>query len=112
MVRITVIVVLLCLVVQPTAAAPDRFTRASEVTLELKGHVGDQVRAVTQNWLLGAPDGNPAMLDMFARRDRQPYRDLLPWSGEFAGKYLTGATQSCGSQRPALRKHMDQFVRS
>ena len=33
------------------------------------------------------------MLDMFADRDKKPPRSLLPWSGEFAGKYLTGAVQ-------------------
>lgn len=28
---------------------------------------------------------------MFHERDLKPYRDLLPWSGEFAGKYMIGA---------------------
>lgn len=45
------------------------------------------------NRLMVTPDHNPAMLDMFADRDRQPYRSLLPWSGEFAGEYLMASTE-------------------
>ena len=77
----------------------------------LGGPVGDSLRDVTANWLLPAPAANPAMLAMFRDRDRLPARDLLPWSGEFAGKYLTGAT---GVLRltgdPALRRHLRGFV--
>ena len=48
---------------------------------------------------------------MFADRDRAPYRDLLPWSGEFAGKYLTGATQVMRATGDArLRDHLQRFV--
>ena len=46
---------------------------------------------VTEHWLLGILESNPAILDVFRQRDVLPYRDLLPWSGEFAGKYLTAA---------------------
>ena len=110
MVRCAVVAVLLSLC--PLAAASaDRLTRAPDATFDIKGHVGEHVRAVTQNWLLRAPDDNPAMLGMFADRDRQSYRDLLPWSGEFAGKYLTGATQVLRlTNDPDLRKHLEQFV--
>ncbi|MGC9349076.1 MAG: hypothetical protein ACP5JG_13105, partial [Anaerolineae bacterium] len=54
---------------------------------------GAYLSAVTDQWLLVAPKANPAMLEMFADRDVPPYRDLVPWAGEFAGKYLTGAVQ-------------------
>jgi DUF1680 family protein len=51
------------------------------------------------------------MLGMFRDRDRRPYRDLLPWSGEFAGKYLTGAAQVYRlTGDPALRGHLERFV--
>lgn len=110
-----VVVVLVCLIVLPSFAAEpratDRFSRAEDVSFRLRGPIGDYVRAVTQSWLLRAPGDNPAMLAMFADRDRQPYRDLLPWSGEFAGKYLTGATQVLRlNNDPALRQHLEQFV--
>jgi DUF1680 family protein len=111
MVRNVVVALLLAGAAPATAAPADRLGRASEATFEIKGRVGEQVRAVTQNWLLRAPDDNPAMLAMFADRDRQPFRDLLPWSGEFAGKYLTGATQVLRlTNDPALRKYLEQFV--
>ncbi len=77
----------------------------------LEGPVRGYLRNITRNWLLPAPEANPAMLAMFRDRDRRPYRDLLPWSGEFAGKYLTGAT---GVLRltgdPELRRHLERFA--
>lgn len=55
------------------------------------GETGKLIGKFTENWLLTIRETNPAIIDMFRERDRLPYRDLLPWSGEFAGKYLTGA---------------------
>jgi hypothetical protein len=56
--------------------------------------VGERLRANLENWELRAPDANPAMLEMFADRDRKPGRNLLPWSGEFVGKYLCSSILS------------------
>ncbi|MCR5262535.1 MAG: glycoside hydrolase family 127 protein [Clostridiales bacterium] len=53
--------------------------------------IGRLARSITDNWLLGLRRTNPAIIDIFRERDKKPYRDLLPWSGEFAGKYITGA---------------------
>ena len=48
---------------------------------------------------------------MFADRDKRPPRDLLPWSGEFAGKYLTGAVLTLRLTRdPALKRYVARFV--
>lgn len=58
---------------------------------ELKNETGKLARNILRNWLLGIRESNPAILDMFRDRELVPYRDLLPWSGEFAGKYLTSA---------------------
>lgn len=55
------------------------------------GIAGKLIGNIEKNWLLTLPETNPAVLDMFRERDKKPYRDLLSWSGEFAGKYITGA---------------------
>ncbi len=67
------------------------FSRVRDARFTLDGVVGERLDAAIQGWLLPAPDANPAMLDMF--RDRSAARDLVPWAGEFAGKYLIGAQQ-------------------
>jgi uncharacterized protein len=61
----------------------------ADATLRFHGSVGERLGANTRHWLLTAPDANPAMLEMFRDRDREPARDLEPWAGEFAGKYLS-----------------------
>ena len=61
--------------------------KSAEFTFE--GLVGRRLEANRDHWLLVAPWSNPAMLEMFRDRERGPRRDLVPWAGEFAGKYLT-----------------------
>jgi hypothetical protein len=88
-----------------------KLERAAEATFDLGGVMQEYLRAVTAEWLLKMPDANPAVLDMFADRDKEPYRKLLPWSGEFAGKYLTGAVQVWRLTRdPALKEYLAKFV--
>jgi DUF1680 family protein len=59
-----------------------------------QGFVGDRVKANVDQWLLIAPGANPGMLTMFELRDREPAPNLVPWAGEFAGKYLISAIQA------------------
>lgn len=59
--------------------------------IHIKGETGKLLKNIIEHWLIGIRESNPAILAMFRDRDVKPYRDLLPWSGEFAGKYLTGA---------------------
>ncbi|HCQ02469.1 MAG TPA: hypothetical protein DIT99_18100, partial [Candidatus Latescibacteria bacterium] len=59
----------------------------------MDGPLGDYLQGVTEQWLLVAPKANPGMLEMFRDRDASPLRQMVPWAGEFAGKYLTGAVQ-------------------
>jgi uncharacterized protein len=90
---------------------PPRLDRSSDTSFDLGGPLRVQIDAVVQNWLLQAPDRNPAMLGMFADRDRTPYRNLLPWSGEFAGKYLTACTQVLRlTHDERLKKYLQRFV--
>ena len=80
--------------------------------ISLGGEIGRRLEVVTQQWLLPAPLSNPAILEMFRDRDRKPPRNMVPWAGEFAGKYLTHAVQICRLTRDRrLREHIKWFVR-
>jgi DUF1680 family protein len=58
-----------------------------------------------------APDANPLMLEMFRERDRRPGHEVLYFSGEFAGKYLTGAVEMLRVTGNAqLRAYLELFV--
>jgi uncharacterized protein len=86
--------------------------RHPRMTLTLGGWAGDYLEAITKQWLLVAPRANPAMLEMFRDRDTPPYRQMVPWAGEFAGKYLTGAVQVLRvTGDPRLRAFLEDFVR-
>ncbi len=67
--------------------------RIPNTQYEFKGFIADYLKGVTEQWLKIAPESNPAMLEIFRDRDREPLRDMVPWVGEFAGKYLTSAVQ-------------------
>ncbi len=78
---------------------------------EFNGIIGERVEANIDAWLLRAPAANPGMLEMFRSRDRQPAPSLVPWAGEFAGKYLLSCVQALRmSARPELRRHVGEFV--
>ncbi|WP_442482894.1 beta-L-arabinofuranosidase domain-containing protein [Aeoliella sp. SH292] len=100
---------------QPSMAAEYQISPTLEPCgaqrLRLDGVTEQYVDAVTRNWLLELPARNPAILEMFTNREMPPYRSLLPWSGEFAGKYLTSLTEVArltGDDR--LREEGEQFV--
>src|SRR5207245_2518711 len=64
-----------------------------------------------ENWLLRSPQANPGMLEMFRMRDRQPAPQLVPWAGEFVGKYLISAVQALRmSDDPRLRLQVSNVV--
>ena len=66
-----------------------------------KGETGELLRNVTERFLLGIAETDPAILSVFRDRDVKPYRDLLAWSGEFPGKYLTGCAYVYRASRAA-----------
>ena len=85
--------------------------RIAGARCQLGGFVGDYLKGITEQWLLVAPRANPAMLEMFRDRDSAPVRDMVPWAGEFAGKYLTSAVQVLRlTGDPHLRKWLTEFV--
>ncbi len=83
----------------------------SKADFKFQGFLGKRIEANLHNWLLIAPNSNPAMLEIFRDRDRTPHRDLLPWSGEFAGKYLISAVQTLRiTKDSSLKELLKQFV--
>lgn len=95
---------------QPVAVA-DCCDRPAGATYDLKGPLAGYLRGVSEQWLKVAPDANPGMLEMFRDRDRRPLRALVPWAGEFAGKYLTAAVQVLRlTGDRALRDRLARFV--
>ena len=90
---------------------PPSCHRIPGARIQINGFMGNYLRGVTEQWLLVAPKANPAMLEMFRDRDASPLRQMVPWAGEFAGKYLTGAVQVLRvTGDRALKSWLKQFV--
>lgn len=70
------------------------FETPTAARYSFEGPVGERITANLDNWLLPAPAANPGMIEMFRVRDRMPVPDLVPWAGEFIGKYLIAAVQA------------------
>src|SRR5436305_2418553 len=88
------------------------FQSLPEARFSFDGMVGRRVEVNLDQWLLRAPAANPGMLEMFRLRDRQPEPKLVPWAGEFAGKYLISAIQALRmDDRPALKARVEEVVR-
>lgn len=64
------------------------------IRYDLDGPMGERVDANIDNWLLRAPYANPGMIEMFRVRDRKPVPSIVPWAGEFVGKFLISAIQA------------------
>ncbi len=80
--------------------------------IKLDGFVNSRLKANLENWELRAPASNPALVQMFYDREREPGRKLLPWSGEFAGKYLCSSILSYRLLRdPRQKGNIDRIVK-
>jgi len=84
------------------------FQTPTAVRYSFERPVGDRIAASLDNWLLRAPVANPGMIEMFRLRDRKPIPDLVPWAGEFIGKYLVSAVQA---RRMVDDPAFDEFLR-
>lgn len=61
---------------------------------EFGGVMKPRIEANVKNWLVRAPASNPGLVAMFSLRDRKPVPNLVPWAGEFVGKYLISTVQA------------------
>jgi len=76
-----------------------------------KGLVGQRVEANAENWMIVAPKNNPGLLGMFAQRDSGEKPDLVPWAGEFVGKYLiSGVLAMRAADDPRLKDTLQGVV--
>lgn len=100
---------------EPTVAAQPALQTPKGIQFQLEGIVHQRLQACVAQWWLIAPEANPALLQMFRDRDRQPARDLLPWSGEFVGKFLTSGVLGWQLTRDlqlyaVLRRTVDELI--
>jgi DUF1680 family protein len=102
---------------EPTVAAAlqPALQRATGIEFQLDGIIRQRLQACLDQWWLIAPDANPALLQMFRDRDRKPERELLPWSGEFVGKFLTSGVLGWQLTRDpqlfaTLRRAVDELI--
>ncbi|MBQ9358050.1 MAG: glycoside hydrolase family 127 protein, partial [Abditibacteriota bacterium] len=76
---------------------------------EFRGFIGAQAENLRENWAATLEEQNPSMLELFRKREERP--ELLPWSGEFPGKFLRSLVylnRMAGSE--ALREYIYGFV--
>ena len=86
---------------------------ANSVSYALEGYLRKRVDNVIARFFAEVPESSPAILQVLRDRDRTPVRDpLVPWAGEFAGKYLTAAELTWRLTRDeGLKQTIDTFVR-
>jgi DUF1680 family protein len=87
--------------------------RPKLVTCSFDGILGERLIGNRRNWLLVAPLANPAMVEMFDHSiTPSPPADVyLPWSGEYAGKYLISAVQDLRmSHDPILTRTVSEVA--
>lgn len=82
------------LALEENAVSTIKFEIPQGAHFSFEGPLGGRIQANLQNWLLTTPEANPGLLEMFRIRDRRPVPDLVPWAGEFVGKYLISAIQA------------------
>src|SRR5262245_28697597 len=103
------------ILVGATLAAADSgkllFDSVPGAQFQFGGPVGQRVQANVDEWLMCAPQANPGMLEMFRVRDRLPAPAIVPWAGEFVGKYLISSIQALRmTDNPRLETQVSNVV--
>ncbi|MDQ1257457.1 MAG: uncharacterized protein QG656_2062 [Candidatus Hydrogenedentes bacterium] len=85
---------------------------ATQAQFDLQGYLRGRIDRGIRRYYLETPESSPAILQVLRDRDKTPVRDpLVPWAGEFAGKYLTGSELNWRLTRdPELKAVIDGFV--
>ena len=78
--------------------------------MRFEGVIGDRLAANLEQWLLPAPYANPGMLYMMRVKEQKPRPELVPWYGEFPGKYLTAAVPAWRISRDERLRKTIQYV--
>lgn len=91
---------------------PLQFRSVPSAQYRFKDTVAMRIENNNNQWLIPAPDANPGMIEMFRLRDRSPRPNLVPWAGEFVGKYLMAAIQALRlSDSPILFSTVEKTIR-
>lgn len=76
----------------PKSIAAPALRTAQDAELNIEGYLRGRIDRIIRRFFLETPESSPAILQVLRDRDRNPVRDpLVPWAGEFAGKFLTAA---------------------
>ncbi len=92
-------------------AAEQKYSRIDKIKYDFGGKTGVYLKAVTDNWLMGIAERNPNILKMYSEENKPNNNNIMPWAGEFAGKYLTNASEIAaltGDEK--LRNYLKKFV--
>jgi DUF1680 family protein len=88
-----------------------RLDSIAHAKFDFGGVLGERAKANIENWLLVAPEKNAELCEIFAHREANHEPPLVPWVGEFAGKYLISAVQAMRmSDDPRLRETAAKVV--
>lgn len=113
---VAAVAAVLCLTLFSTVAevpdlGPVEMDVVPGIHFALNGFVGQRVASNAACWMIECPSNNPGLLNMFARRDDGQPKTMVPWAGEFAGKYLISGVQALRmSDDPNLRATLTNFV--
>jgi uncharacterized protein len=87
---------------------------STNASFTIGDYLGKRIDNAIQRYFLVTPESSPAILQVLRDRDRLPvWNPLMPWAGEFAGKYLTGAELAWRlTHDRELKITTDSFVRN